>query len=105
MVGVLITKHLRKMKVIQNTDNNQFEIKTDEHLAVLQYKLHRGTMYIMRTKVPEALSGQGIASQLAETALEYAKSEELPILIYCPFVRDYVEKNPQYKSLVTEKPA
>ncbi len=93
------------MKATQNAVNNQFEIKADEGLAVLQYKLHRGSMYIMHTKVPEALSGQGIGSQLAETALEYAKSEELPVLVYCSFVRDYVEKNPQYKSLVVEKPA
>lgn len=91
------------MEVNHNSEKSQFEVKKEPQLAVLEYKMHRGTMYLMHTKVPEALSGEGIGSQLAKSALEYAKSEKLPILIYCSFIRDYVEKNPQYQPLIARE--
>ena len=53
----------------------------------------------MHTKVPEELSGKGIASFLAKNALEYAKVNGYKINVMCPFVSRYVKKNHEWYDL------
>lgn len=52
------------------------------------------------TIVPEALSGQGIASALAKHVLEYAVQNQLKVQPDCPYIRAYIGKHPEYQSLV-----
>ena len=53
------------------------------------------------TLVPASLEGRGIASVLARTALDDARSRHLRVVPLCPFVRDYIERHPEYQELVT----
>ena len=50
--------------------------------------------------MPEALSGQGIASALAKHVLEYAVQNQLKVQPDCPYIRAYIGKHPEYQSLV-----
>ena len=54
----------------------------------------------MHTEVPAAAEGQGIGSRLAREALEYARREKLKVLAECSFVASYVERHPEYRSLL-----
>ena len=49
---------------------------------------------LIHTEVPEAPEGRGLASLLAKTALDYARSNDLTVVPICPFVRSYLEKHP-----------
>jgi len=51
----------------------------------------------MHTWVPQELEGRGIASALAEFALNYAKENELQTVVYCPFVKAYIQKHPEWQ--------
>ncbi|HEX5689943.1 MAG TPA: GNAT family N-acetyltransferase [Roseiflexaceae bacterium] len=50
--------------------------------------------------MPAALEGHGIASKMAKFALDEAQAEGLTIVPQCPFVRGYIERHPEYQSLV-----
>lgn len=65
-----------EIEITNNKQNGQFEYRTDEHLAYLAYRMRKKTMFFMHTKVPDELAGQGIASALASTALNYAKEKK-----------------------------
>jgi predicted GNAT family acetyltransferase len=41
----------------------------------------------MHTEVPEKIGGHGIGSALAEFAFKYARTNHLPVKVYCPFVQ------------------
>lgn len=72
-------------------------------MAIVEYFMRDGEMVFTHTEVPEALEGKGIASRLAKFALEYAREHNLHIAPLCPFVKTYVERHPEYKTMIKNK--
>lgn len=91
------------MEIVNNIKNGQFEYKTETYLAYITYRMRKNTMFFMHTKVPDKLSGKGIASALALDALNYAKANNYKIAILCPFVSSYVKKHPEWYELYDEE--
>ena len=52
------------------------------------------------TFVPVALRGGGIASQLTEHALRYAREHGFKVIASCPFVAAYLERHPEQRDLL-----
>jgi uncharacterized protein len=90
------------MEIINNANEKRFELNISESVAALYYSLFEGKLYLNHTEVPEALQGQGIAGKLVEGALEYARANNLPIVPMCPYANKYIQRNPQYQSLLDE---
>jgi predicted GNAT family acetyltransferase len=86
--------------VTNNEKQQQFEINMDGELAVLQYRFYKDDVALMHTEVPEKLSGKGLASALAKSALEWTKNNNKKVMVYCPFVASYLKKHPEYDFLV-----
>lgn len=82
-----------EIEIIQNKDNQRFEVRQGDHLAELVYRIRDNTMYMMHTGVPEEMGNQGIAKALTEHALRYALSNGHQIVAYCPYVRAYMKHN------------
>ena len=83
-----------------NFQASRFEIGQDETLAVLEYHFAGKRMIFMHTGVPSALEGQGIASRLARTGLEFAREKGLKVVSLCSFISGYIRKHPEYQDLV-----
>jgi len=76
--------------VVNNTEEHRFEARVDGRLAVAEYRLGDGYIEFVHTDVPRELEGRGIASRLARTALEYARSEKLAVVARCPFMAAWI---------------
>lgn len=88
--------------VIDNPDQSRFEIQIDGFSAVAEYQIVGRSMIFTHTEVPPALRGQGIASRLAETALQAARERELEVVPLCPFITEYVRDHPEFHGLLSE---
>ena len=88
--------------VTNKRDEHRYEVKVDEQLAVLTYKLQVGRITFLHTGVPPALEGRGIANQLASFALEEARAQHLTVVPLCPFVASYIRRHREYLPLLTE---
>jgi len=88
--------------VINNTEQQQFEVHEDGETAVLQYRFHEGLIWLMHTEVPKKLEGRGIASILAKYGLEWAKTNNIKVKVLCPFVAIYLKRHPEYNPLVVK---
>jgi len=86
-----------EITVIHSSEKLRFEVHLEDHIAELVYRLRDDKIYLMHTGVPEALSNRGIATALAETALRYAVKSGLKLVVYCPFVKAYMEKHPNWR--------
>lgn len=87
--------------VVQNNEAmGQFEARIQSHLAVSEYRIVKNRIICTHTEVPEALEGQGIASILAKTVLDFAQQEKLVVMPLCPFIAGYIHRHPEYKPLV-----
>jgi hypothetical protein len=78
----------------------RFEIDHDGEAAYLEYSLSGNVLELIHTEVPKDMRGQGFASSLAETALQWAKERNLKVDVICPLVTAYVEKHPEYSDLI-----
>ena len=88
------------MTVERDENSSQFQVRTPEGLALLQYRQRHGRILFIHTEVPEELRGRGIAEALARAGLEYARAEGLDVLVYCPYVTEFIRRHPEYQALV-----
>jgi len=84
------------MEVVNNEQQQQFEIELDGEKASLTYRFYKKDIALMHTTVPKAMEGKGIASTLAIAAFDYARQHKKPVMVYCPFVAKFLTKHPEY---------
>jgi uncharacterized protein len=90
----------RKKPQPQLVTTGRFETEQNGKTAYLEYSLSGRVLELTHTEVPETLRGAGLASSLAETALNWAREKKLKVDVVCPSVRAYVDKHPEYADLV-----
>jgi uncharacterized protein len=81
--------------VRDHREASRFEAVVDGQVAFLEYERRPTAFVLVHTEVPESLRGHGIATQLAKAALQSARSEGLPVVVRCPFVRAYLQRHPE----------
>ena len=84
------------LKIVHNKPNMRFEVSEGDTIAFLEYRMRDGDIAFMHTEVPDVLAGKGIASALAVYAFNYAKENNLPVIVYCPFVKTFLKRHPEY---------
>lgn len=81
--------------VEHDAEARQFIIRTDGHVAFLQYAIAPDATTILHTDVPKSLSGRGFGPMLAKAAMIWARAQSRPVIVICPFVRAYLKKHPE----------
>ena len=88
--------------VVHDAERYRFICVQDGLTAELNYRTSGSQMVITHIGVPRALEGHGIGSALARAGLEYAREQGMAVVPICWFARSYIERNPQYQSLVSK---
>jgi len=83
----------------QNVVSGRIEIERDGKVAYLEYSLGGNVLELIHTEVPKELRGMGLATALAQRALNWARKEGYRVDVICPFVREYIAKHPEYRDL------
>lgn len=93
------------MRVLDNKEKNRFEAEVEGSLAIIEYSVKPGVLSLNHTEVPKELSGKGIATEMAEKVLLQIELRGLKIIPVCPFIKKYIDKHPEWKSIVNERPS
>ena len=86
--------------ILDNREENRFELHTEGHMAVAEYILAPGKIIFTHTEVPVALEGKGVGSALAKYALDQVAREDLKVVPMCPFFKAYIERHKEYQPLL-----
>jgi predicted GNAT family acetyltransferase len=89
--------------VVDNPEESQFETHVDGHVAFVSYLRRGDTIFFTHTEVPEQLEGRGLGSALARAVLDRARAEQWKVVARCPFIAKYVERHPEYQSLLRKE--
>ena len=89
--------------VIDNPEETRFETQVDGHIAFVSYLRRGDTMFFTHTEVPKELEGRGLGSALAKAVLERARAEHWKVVARCPFIAKYVERHPEYQSVLRQE--
>jgi uncharacterized protein len=83
-----------------NVEERRFEMSVDHDVAFLEYRRRGNVLHLMHTEVPSSLRGRGMGKRLAHAVLQKARAEGLSVVPNCPFVKDFLQKHPEYQPLV-----
>jgi len=89
--------------VTNNQSDSRFEADIGGKIAILTYRRLGKSLVIDHTEAPPDLQGRGIASKLANAALEFARSQHLEVVPVCPYVTAYLREHPEYQDVVSAK--
>jgi predicted GNAT family acetyltransferase len=90
----------RKPETPQKVTESRFEIERKGQVAFLEYSMTGKVLVLIHTQVPSTFRDLNLASSLAETAIQYARKNNLKVDVICPSVLGYIEKHPEYSDLV-----
>jgi predicted GNAT family acetyltransferase len=90
-----------RTEVVDQPGAGRFEVLVDGEVAgYAEYRRTRTAVSLVHTVVDPAFEGRGLGSVLARGALDATREWGLPVLPYCPFIRRYVQRHPEYLDLV-----
>ena len=90
--------------VQDNPSENRYEIFDEDTVAgFTAYKLQPGQIAFTHTETEPAFAGQGLAKRLVAEALDDVRRRGLAVLPFCPYVRGFIARNPDYLDLVREE--
>jgi uncharacterized protein len=88
-------------EISHNAEQSRYEIRLDGQLAgFAEYRRRDDSLVFTHTEVEPAYEGQGVGSALVRGALEDVRAQGTTAVPLCPFVKDWIEKHPEYKDLV-----
>src|SRR5215469_8350266 len=87
--------------VTDNEAESRFEVHVGaERAGLIQYQRKGNELSISHTEVDEKFQGMGLAGILARAALDQARARGESVLPFCPYVRSWIGKHPDYVDLV-----
>lgn len=88
------------MTVTHRPEKSRFETDHDAP-AYLEYERRDDDVLdLQHTIVPQPLEGQGIASELVRSALDYARSNGVRVVPTCSYVRSWLSRHEGYEDVV-----
>jgi predicted GNAT family acetyltransferase len=87
-------------ELIWNEDDERFEAHFGNDMAWINYASTPHGIDLLHTEVPLKLSGHGYSQLLARFALDSLASRGIKAIVSCPTVRHFIDKHPQYQSVV-----
>lgn len=90
------------IEVRNNPDSSRYEAWLDGALAgFAEYRLRGETVVFTHTEVGDEFEGKGIGGALARGALDDVRAGGgHDVVPQCPFIKGWIEKHPDYESLV-----
>jgi predicted GNAT family acetyltransferase len=89
--------------VTDNPAESRFEIHVGgERAGLVQYHLNGKQISLVHTEVDDRFQGMGLAAKLARSVLDEARARDLAVLPFCPYIKSWIAKHPDYLDLVPQ---
>lgn len=86
--------------VSENTAEQRFEMSVGPAIAYISFHREANAVSLDHTQVPDELGGRGVGTALVRGTLDLLASEHRKIIPRCSFVVRFIEKNPEYRTLL-----
>lgn len=90
---------IEKLPLTDNEAHHRFELSSGGHTAYIEYRRKGDKVFLIHTEVPAAMSGRAVGSVLVEKVFSHLEEMGLRMVPYCPFVRAYLKKHPEWERL------
>ena len=92
------------LEVVRNDHDQRFELrKAGERVGLIDFRPRGDALALTHTEISRDHAGQGLAAVLVKAVLEQLDTAGQSLLPYCPYVRGYLGKHPEWVRLVPEE--
>ncbi|MEM6717863.1 MAG: N-acetyltransferase [Bacteroidota bacterium] len=88
------------MVINDNEFLRQFEHKTDQGIAKIEYSLQERKIFLTKLIVPEELDDVDFKNAFIKTVLDSIQDRNLRVVPTSPKIASFLRKNKQYKDLL-----
>lgn len=88
------------MDVVENPEQNRFELALDGGTALVAYRRDGERLVLVHTEVPSEFAGQGVGSKLAKGVFELLRASGRKAVVRCEFLKGWLAKHPDYNDVV-----
>lgn len=67
----------------------------NDRIAEMAFAIADGNMTVFHTEVAEKLKGQGVATKLLSTMVQYVRDKKLKVIPLCPYVLAQFKRRPE----------
>jgi uncharacterized protein len=93
-----------ELSVEDHTEARRYEARLgSEVVGFIAYHAEPGRITLLHTEIEPAFEGKGFGSRLIGGALDDIRSRGLSVVPVCRFVRAYLERHPEYSSIVVTR--
>ena len=91
-----------EIAVVDNPALDRFEARAPDGtvLGFAAYVRQPGVVVFTHTEVAEAAEGRGVGGTLAGGALDAVDASNQGVVPFCPFIRAWIRRHPDYRELV-----
>lgn len=93
------------IQVQHEPEQSRYSVTIDGRQAVANYRREGNVIVFTHTEVPPEMSGHGVASALAQRALDDARAAGDQVIPRCSFFAQYMRAHPEYNDLLAHEPA
>ena len=84
------------VQVVDNRDASRYELSIGGvNAGFIDYRLKDSSIVLAYIEIDPAFGGQGFGGRLTQAALDDCRSRGLTVVPACPFIADYMRKNPE----------
>lgn len=91
-------------KIRDNAEQGRFELDVPGGTAFITYWLRGDVVIMLHAEVPRELRGHGFGATLVKEALDLVRSRKQWVTPRCSFVATYINRHPEYRSLLAPSP-
>ncbi len=93
---------LELSEIIHDKAQNQFQMHIGKFMAVVDYKMKGGKMYLTHSEVPYHLRNQGYGQILLEKTFAYIEKNHIEAVAVCTYIRRVKRQSEKWNQLIGE---
>jgi hypothetical protein len=87
-------------ELVDNEFLRQFELKTNDYFAKIEYSLQERKIFLTKLIIPETISDETFTEDFLRLVFENIKERNLSVVPTSPVIAKFIRRNRQYKSLL-----
>ncbi len=87
-------------QLVDNDFLRQFEIKTNGHLAKIEYSLQERKIFLTKLIIPEEINDEAFKKEFIAAVFEEIQDRNLSVMPTCPAIAKFVRSNRKYKRML-----
>lgn len=88
------------VELVDNDFLRQFELKSGDHFAKIEYSLQDRKIFLTKLIIPENIEDEDFKSNFLKIVFENIEERNLSVVPTNPEIAKFIRKNRQYKKLL-----